>query len=341
MKRDMRIVELMRKPSSEHDECWLKKALHAAAKLEFATIPPYLAAYWSVKKRTDPVAKSIRTIVVDEEMLHLALLCNMLVAVGETPQLNTADGVPTYPGPMPGGVHPGLEVPLQGLSIEAAKLFMEIEYPENGPVKLIEDETFPTIGTFYSAIAEAFGRLKPPLDQKRQLEGPLDLRKLGTVKEVLEAVELIKHQGEGSHDSPEDTGPDDLAHYYRFGEIHYQKRMKKDEVTGKWTFSGDPVPFPDVWPMARVPFGGYAKSDVTPQVWQLLEKFDANFTSVLNQLQAAWQDGSSDSLDQAVGAMGTLRRPAVDLMQIPIPATTQTYGPCFRLVQPADSRRRA
>jgi hypothetical protein len=32
--------------------------------------------------------------------------CNMRTAAGGTPRVNTADVVPTYPGPLPGGVHP-------------------------------------------------------------------------------------------------------------------------------------------------------------------------------------------------------------------------------------------
>ena len=36
----------------------------------------------------------------------------MLTAVGGTPRINTTDVVPTYPGPLPGGVHPDLVVSL-------------------------------------------------------------------------------------------------------------------------------------------------------------------------------------------------------------------------------------
>ena len=46
-------------------------------------------------------------------------------------KINTGQAVPIYPGPRPGGVHPGLTVSLRGLSKEAARIFMEIEFGIN------------------------------------------------------------------------------------------------------------------------------------------------------------------------------------------------------------------
>lgn len=42
---------------------WLKKSLQAAVSLEFATIPPYLCALWSIKDDRHDVARSIREII--------------------------------------------------------------------------------------------------------------------------------------------------------------------------------------------------------------------------------------------------------------------------------------
>ena len=58
--------------SPQHRLALLKQTLHQAVELEFATIPIYLAALWSIKNNLHPVAKSIRN-VVQEEMLHLSL----------------------------------------------------------------------------------------------------------------------------------------------------------------------------------------------------------------------------------------------------------------------------
>src|SRR5262249_14226862 len=157
--------------------------------LEFSTIPPYLCALWSVKTGGNPVALSIRT-VAREEMLHMGLVCNLLAALGETPQLNKAGRVPVYPGPPPGGVLPQLIIPRQGLTPEAIELFMQIEFPEHGPVALAPDaeEEFTSIGQFYGAIRAAFDATSPSLSPDRQREGPLGLWKLTTLEEVRRAL---------------------------------------------------------------------------------------------------------------------------------------------------------
>jgi hypothetical protein len=326
--RDRKIVELMSVAAASRDLDWLKESLQAAIKLEFATLPPYLAAYWSVKDRLNPVARAIRE-VFREEMLHYGLVCNLLAGIGGAPALNTAAAVPTYPGPLPGGVSPDLTVPLQRLSKDAAALFMKIEFPEDGPIAFAE--TFNTIGEFYTAIQNALDGVKPTFKPDKQVEGPLGLTKINSLDQARQAIELIKRQGEGSKMSPEDTGPSDLAHYYRFGEIFHERRLRKDSAMGQWHFNGDPLPLPDVWPMAEVPAGGYTKDQVADEVWQLLDQFDQSFTDMLDQLQTAWDSGNGGALDGAVSSMLALGGPAVVLMGIERSSDAGNYGPCFRL----------
>jgi hypothetical protein len=327
MAEDTRILALMSVPQQHHDLDWLKKSLQAAIELEFATLPPYLCAEWSVKSGINPVRISIHA-VVREEMLHFGLMCNMVAAIRGTPIINTPSAVPRYPGPLPGGVHPGLQVALRKLSKEAAEVFMKVELPEHGP---LAGEEFPTIGAFFTAIEEAFVRLNPALTETNQLAGMLGLRKLRTLQEVRDAISVIKRQGEGSQASPEDTGPNDLAHYYRFGEIFHAQKLRKDPVTGKWEFKGDPFEIGDVLPMAEIPPGGYKPEDVSPQVGQLLREFDQTYTLMLTQLQTAWATGSQASLGAAVDSMMAMQTKGTALMNIAIPGATGNYGPCFRL----------
>src|SRR5262245_41189128 len=58
----MKIVELMEVAPADHDLPWLKEALQAAVQLEFATIPPYLCAMWSVKDTGSAAYRLIREI---------------------------------------------------------------------------------------------------------------------------------------------------------------------------------------------------------------------------------------------------------------------------------------
>jgi hypothetical protein len=332
MKR--KIVELMDVPESDHDLDWLKESLQAAIELEFFTLPPYLAALWSIKEG-DPnaaeVVNSIRRQIAREEMTHMGLACNLLVAIGGTPKINTADAVPMYPGTLPGDVNPDIIVSLQRLSKSSVETFLKIEYPEGGPVVVEQFTSSSTIGAFYSAIQNAFEQLNPDLSSSQDLQlAGFGLFKITSLSKVQEAIQLIKRQGEGSKMSPEDTGPNDLAHYYRFAEIFHEKKLRKDAVTGKWDFDGDPVPFPEVWPMGEVPPGGYRRENVSDQVWQLLEQVDQHYTDMLKQLQLAWE-GHGEELDNAIDTMRLLKTPSISLMQIPIPSGGSNYGPCFRL----------
>ncbi|MBV8187935.1 MAG: ferritin-like protein [Alphaproteobacteria bacterium] len=326
------MAQLMRVPAPEHDKDWVHDAVQTAIKLEFATIPPYLAALWSIKDPAAPAARSILEIVL-EEMLHMATMCNVLAAIGGTPRLNAPGAVPLYPCALPGGVHPGLEVGLQGFSREAVRTFMAIELPEFRPsAPAATKNTFQTIGAFYTAIEETLSRLDPALAPEKQLSGYLGLKKVTKLDDVIQAIRLIKHQGEGSERSPEDTGPGDLSHYYRFGEIYHGRRLVKEPVNGNWLYEGPSLPPTDAWPVAAVPLGGYQRADVSRATWDLLATFDREFTSMLDQLNRAWETGSQDSFDEAVSTMSFgLSDPAVALMKTPIPSGQGNYGPCFRI----------
>src|SRR5258708_19761086 len=71
---------------------WLQKALE----LELATIPPYLVALLSIKLPANREAAELIRSVMVEEMLHLALVANVLNAVGGPPRLGPAV-IPRFP----------------------------------------------------------------------------------------------------------------------------------------------------------------------------------------------------------------------------------------------------
>ena len=60
-----------------------------------STIPPYLYAMYSIKDQKSDAACLIASIAV-EEMLHLALTTNLLLALGGEPDFGV-DLVPTFP----------------------------------------------------------------------------------------------------------------------------------------------------------------------------------------------------------------------------------------------------
>jgi Ferritin-like len=319
----------MQVEESARDIGWLQEALQNAVELELATLPVYLSGLWSIK---DPTTEAYTLVdsVIYEEMVHLGLVANMLKAIGGAPQFNA----PVYPGALPGGVRPELTVYLAGLTLDTVAMYMQIEMPEH-PVAL-RAETFPTIGAFYDAIAAAFQCLSPPLSATGQQKATLpvpnpgngspiqeNVAPLTTLPAVEEAIALIKDQGEGtstSPDAPEYGG--ELAHYYRFGEIYHGKRLI--QVDGKWEYAGDPVPFPDCWPVAQVPAEGY------PGV-QAVQEFDTHFTALLSDLTGAW--AGKGTLGAAIGEMFNLTNLAQPIVSTPLPPPGEgNYGPDFKPV---------
>jgi hypothetical protein len=110
----------------------LRTVLQQALLVEQATIPPYLTTLFSIKANRNTEIADIIDSVVREEMLHLALVGNILNAVGGTPQIGRPGLVPTYPGRLPGPVLPDLNVRLRRCSIEHIRdVFMAIEQPQH------------------------------------------------------------------------------------------------------------------------------------------------------------------------------------------------------------------
>lgn len=320
------VARLLAVPETGRGVGWLRTALQVAVALELATIPPYLCGWWSVKDRRSEAARLIRRIVADE-MYHMGVVCNLLVAVGGRPRIKEA--APTYPGPMPGGVRAGVNVYLSGLTKPFVHdVMMAIEAPE-APLARTADDS-PTIGAFYDDLLKAFHTTAPKLSTRGQLSAHLGsdvLKPIGTLDDVERSIGIIREQGEGTTSSPAEAfGDDHPAHYYAFAEIYHGRRLRKDR--GSWQFTGAPVPFPDARPMARVPVGGWHRPP-TPVRRRLIE-FDTAYTSVLDTLDMAWDSDGPGSLDVAVRAMHRLETPALELMEIPIPDTDQTYGPTFR-----------
>ena len=103
------------KDSHEDKLYVLHELLNSAVILEFATIPIYLQAMWSIKDNNCEVAKSIRNIF-QEEMLHMAMVCNMIVGIGGEPRIYDPENGLKFPTGLPGGVHPELFLYLEGLN---------------------------------------------------------------------------------------------------------------------------------------------------------------------------------------------------------------------------------
>lgn len=222
-------------PITNVDE--LKSHLHVAISVEMATIPPYLYAAYSIVDQYSEAALLIKSIVV-EEMLHAALVSNLLLAVGGSPYFGP-DAMPRYPMALPHHTPP-LTLNLEPCTPSfVADTLMVIEQPEEAGA-LPEADEFETLGQFYAAIEEAITQLSatydlfanPQLD--RQIDGPMYYRPVAYDAEdsggltlvqdtasALAALETIVHQGEGLADHKwADESHQELTHYYKLKKIH-------------------------------------------------------------------------------------------------------------------------
>jgi hypothetical protein len=317
---------------------WLQNAIE----LEHSTIPPYLTAMFSLKPGTnDEIARLIRSIV-QEEMLHMAIVGNILIAIGGRPAINVAGFIPTYPGPLPMSIGGSdLKVGIEAFSLPLVHdIFMEIEKPEHPiPVKTLAAGAVPdfaTIGEFYAALANKiaeFGNCIFTVPAAQQVLNWFDAARLFPITDVLTAdkgIQVIVDEGEGTRTDPFQS-PGDPAHYYKFGEIFHGRKIIK--TADGFAYGGDPIPFDasGVYPMKANP----KIADFAPgtQARSRVEEFSYAYSSLLNALHTAF-NGEPAKINTAIGLMYELKMIAVSLMQTPVgDGSKTTAGPSFEYIE--------
>jgi hypothetical protein len=344
------IQRLMQQPTLVHDVAWLQDALQAAIQLELATLPPYLSALFSIADQGSQAFTLINDIVFNE-MTHFGLACNLLAATGAQPTIVQGYRNTVYPGPLPGGVKPkcddtflpffncdpNFEVVLGFDDLKSfAKMAMQIEYPED-PVPrpraaMALGETFPSIGEFYKAIEEAFtaNTASLPYTITRQLTNAgMDLRAVNSLATAVQAIELIRGEGEGSSKNPFFNGQ--LSHFYAFGELFRGAVFQFDPGTSTGDWTGAAIPPVVTAAMTPIPLGGYPNP--APAAVAALSTCDQVFTDMLTELDAAWATGDGASLQAAIRSMRKLGASARALLASAIPRIDAPgiYGPQFRL----------
>jgi rubrerythrin len=332
----------------------LKKALQTAIELEHSTIPPYLTANFTLFETGNDQISNLISSVVGEEMLHLSIACNILNAVGGSPVLNKPGFIPTYPGPLPGAVAEGLQVPLQKFSLELVKdVFMAIEEPEKKVDihNLVANPDVITIGMFYTKIKEIIHELEAEAKAngntiftgnpayQMTYEKFFDSSLLFPILDEetsIRGINIIIDQGEGTSIDPFVTPADDgnvseLAHYYRFEEIYEGKTIQADP-SGGYMYGEPEIPFdpklvPNMWPNPKM--DSYPKDSLA---YINSKFFNYNYTSLLNSLHETF-NGEPEKINTAMGVMYSLRLYAIKLLAIPDPNHPgYVAGPSFEFV---------
>ena len=226
----------------------LRYALQLALQVEFYTIPTYVYALYSIKEGANRQIASLIAGVVVDEMGHLAIVANILNAIGGKPRIFDRDFIPVYPSRLPGGIEPDLVLRLAPLSRDLVRdVFMEIETPTRTAIDSDTDDIHnDTIGTFYKRVLVNLVRLEMESrknndtiftgDPSRQVD--YIASPVYNLENATKGIRTIVTQGEGTSQLNPTTSRDELAHYYKFAEIvHGQELFKKPN--GNWDYVGE------------------------------------------------------------------------------------------------------
>ncbi len=346
----------------------LRGSLQAALYLEFATIPPYLTAVYSMEDKSAEAYQIIRSVAL-EEMLHINLVCNLLLAIGYTPLFVKPASDPfnglvpyiseiTYPTYILPNFYEGPYVQLLAASPELIKqTFMAIEEPmqSNQPLPA-PGEKFTSIGQIYQAIKQGFEYLNTNIGSAALFSGTPEHQKInyyfgsGGGKAIAvsdlttaeQAIEQIVQQGEGATPPTTEYRPKQpYGTYNRYGNRNdgtYGPILGTPfELSHYFKFrdiADGKVALPSAYPM--LPNPSIAKFIGTPAE-DLASHFQDDYSLMIQALEQAFADNADTTayFTTVVELMqGVFPTVITQLMKTPISADTNstlgpTAGPCF------------
>ena len=328
---------LWNNPQSVED---VQSLVQTAIDLEFATLPPYLYAIFTILPGQNEPAYELLHSIIMQEMIHMCLACNIKNAIGGTPLINS----PTFPGPLPGGVDGTRPIHLYPFSSEAIEQGMHIEQPEepiDPPMALDAsvDGDEVTIGEYYHRVELALKALpssawtahRHQIDDSQYFQG--QLFEVNNFADAQQAIENIVSEGEGTPVSPDNAGSpldfqNELAHYYRFWEIEQNKVLTKanNSVGYQWGPATLGVDWRAVYPAVTDPqtfdFSGESQSVQDAQY-----ACNLAYTNMIKALSGAF-NGQAGQLGVAIRAMFDLRMSAKHALQTPM-SSGFVAGPAF------------
>jgi hypothetical protein len=262
--------------------------------------------------------------IVQEEMLHMAMACNMLNAIGGKPLLNDPIMLAQFPCPLPGHskTNNAFTVCLSKCCPDALETFLKIEMPEEVIGHKEHHDGWCTIGEFYDEI-------KILIEDKLLVDSDFVYGKQvgnkynpaqGTLYEVhsredaLKALEEIIDQGEG-HSGKMYNKDHQLTHFWKFQAIY---DLMDNEI---WDFQSE------VYNMASNPDEKFFPDEAK----KINEQFCVTWTLLLNELNAAFNRDIPE-LDKSIELMFQLTKPAIALMQIPLSGKEGNAGPTFQFI---------
>ncbi|AOK32265.1 MULTISPECIES: ferritin-like domain-containing protein [Burkholderia] len=332
------IIEKLRATTNLGDVIYI---LENAVMIEFTTIPPYLTALFSIIPQQNPSAQAIPSAqslmhsVVLEEMLHMTLAANTMIAIGGNPRIYELGIKLRYPASFPMNVDEGLQAHLTSLTSQQARAFMEIEYPDTNALLPGEKQSTSndhSIGDFYDEVIQALIRLNnlgkgifsnPRLDHQIDVAQwfPFELNNIGNGKvSSLDSAQVvlkeITAQGEGVQIRADPIDPynggREYAHYFKFGEIFYGRQLVGDrnDPSG-FSYTGPQIPLAICNLLENAAVSDYEKGS---DAYITGSQFYETYRRLLKALDETF-NGYPESLNSAMGIMFELKLAAQKVIQ--------------------------
>jgi Ferritin-like len=310
--------------------------LCAAAELEHALMCEYLFAAFSLKRSVDEGLtpgqlaaaerwRSTILTVAQQEMLHLAIACNLLASIGVSPHLSRPNL------PQPARHYPsGVRLELLPFGEQALRHFLFLERPEGMdlndseglaamenaiPVMGKEEiaphlQEFRTVGHLYRSIEAGFRHLAEKMGEDNLFLGPSgsqtrgelfgwkELGPISSTDEAVRAIEAIVEQGEGPR------GDWRNAHFGRFLSVLSEYLQMKENAPGA------EVARPVLPVLVRPPETGAEVSLITdPATARVADLCNVTYEVLLHLLYRLMSH-----IDESADQIGTLAAVAVGIM---------------------------
>jgi hypothetical protein len=353
------------RPVLVNDREQLIYLLSEAAEIEHTLMCSYLYACWSLKERPEESIteaqlqavgrwrKAIYGVAI-EEMLHLAIVNNLLISIGAPPHFSRPN-FPLAPGYFPSSV----VARLTPFTPETADHFIYLERPEGkdlpqasgfestvayergnyGPRLTPTAEEYDTVSHLYTGIEDGFRHLAEKIGGKNlflgQKSAQVDrsilafdgLITIAGLDDACTAIGTIVEQGEGGRQDAEQS------HYAQFLAI----RREYDSLLAE-----DPefVPYRSVVeePIMFRPITEERQSWVTePMAAKVLDIADAAYGLMLRLLASGFgaADGNPNTrkreIDSAIAVMSVVKTLATSLTSMPANQTGRRAGMNFHL----------
>ena len=299
--------------------------LQTAIELELATIPPYMVALLSIHPAANREAADLIRGVMIEEMLHLALVANVLNAVGGTVRLGL-DNLPSYPLRLNFEGKRDFLVNLAPFSADNIQTFMKIEEPQALAAgrrdgegdrrprpdhrRVLHEHHRPARRARPDALHR---RSRAPAPRRLLLGRRQPIIPVSDLDSARQALDIVIVQGEGAPSGR--TGS--TGHYYRFAEIFYQHRYTPaDDPAQPPTGAPLPVDYTAVYPIKVNP----KAADYPPgsTVAKLNDTFNARYTMMLAELEQALTGQPKVLYTAIMNGMHGLTSVAATMMSTPI-----------------------